>query len=188
MKLRRNLLGISLMLISSICYAEDYFGFKVGKMTIEDNYFDRFNLSFVTVLDTSTSDPTNIGIFYGSSHESGVGFEVEANFTSSDGSVQRTRKYNDEDDLGSDIHQTGGNFSTETISGYITYRSPSSIYLKGKLGASSIKLEGRGIPYNEVESSLSYGLGVGFGSGIKYEIEFISIEENINFISFGVVF
>ena len=123
-------------------------------------------------VDGLKDDPTNAGVTVG--NEFGIvlgdlGFEGEITTSMKDG----------ENSFG----QEGG---VDTMGIYATYRSPGFVYLKARGGF--LRWEGTG-DFGGDGTETSLGLGIGFSLGlIQFELEYTQIEEDIDFISIGVMF
>jgi len=114
-------------------------------------------------------DPTNAGVTVGT--ELGIvlgdlGVEGEFTTTMKDGST---------------VFDT--DVDIDTMGLYATYRSPGFLYIKARMGF--VHWESG----DESDTTNSMGFGIGFSLGIvQLELEYTEIDEDINFISLGVVF
>jgi len=153
------LLYLMLFLFSSGCLAEGLiFGAKAGPMQVDTPNVD---------------DPLNAGVNIG--YEVGIGFgdlgfEGEFTTTVKEGELDSVK------------------FNIDTGAVYLTYRSPGFVYFKGRAGYlgwdADFSLNGK-----DDGNSTSYGLGLGFSlKVIKLELEYTQIEENVDFISLGILF
>lgn len=118
-------------------------------------------------------DPTNAGVAIG--YEFGValgdlGFEGEFTTTVKDGKIG------------------GMNLNIDTVGAYATYRSPGFIYFKGRVGYVGWDAA-QTLGNSADDTSASYGLGLGFSlKVIKFELEYTQIDDDIDFISLGILF
>lgn len=161
-----NLLGIlaaALFAITPSAMAGSItFGAKMGPMI--------FNASDLQ----NVSDATNAGVAVGWEQGIVVGdLGVEAEFTTT---IDKGEINNQDAEI-------------DTFGGYVTYRSPGFVYLKGRMGFVNWETDVNGISNDD--SNESIGIGLGFSLAlIKIELDFtrISSDEDINFISLGVQF
>lgn len=115
-------------------------------------------------------DPTNAGVTVG--NEFGVvlgdlGVEGEFTTTMDDGTIKNSNATIDIDTMGL----------------YGTYRSPGFLYFKARYGFVHWETD-----YDD-DTVTSMGLGLGFSLGVfQLELEYTEIDEDVNFISLGVVF
>jgi len=134
------------------------FGAKAGPMLVDAPNVD---------------DPLNAGVNIG--YEIGIGFgdlgfEGEFTTTVKEGELDMVK------------------FNIDTGAAYLTYRSPGFVYFKGRAGYlgwdADFNLNGK-----DDGKSASYGLGLGFSlKVIKLELEYTQIEENVDFVSLGILF
>lgn len=116
-------------------------------------------------------DPTNAGVTVG--YEMGLvlgdlGFEGEFTTSMDDGTLKSP---------------SNGKFDVDTVGLLATYRSPGFIYLKARYGFITYEVG------NNDDTSTSMGLGMGVSLGlIQLELEYTKIDEDLDFISIGVVF
>ncbi|WP_455220657.1 outer membrane beta-barrel protein [Kaarinaea lacus] len=155
----RALTCLLLLLITTSTFAAGLtFGAKTGPMQVDISGVD---------------DPLNAGVNIG--YEFGIGlgdlgFEGEFTTTTKEGELGLQK------------------FNIDTGSVYLTYRTPGFVYLKGRAGYlgwdADFNVNGK-----DDGNSASYGLGLGFNlKVIKIEMEYTQIEENIDFISLGILF
>ena len=152
-------LAITVLLISTQSHAEGLtFGAKVGPMQLDVS---------------DTEDPTNAGVTIGYEFGLGLGdlgFEGEFTTTVKDGKIG------------------GENLKIDTVGGYATYRSPGFIYLKGRVGYVAWDAA-QTLGESDKDSSGSYGLGLGVSlKVVKFELEYARIDDQIDFISLGILF
>jgi hypothetical protein len=118
----------------------------------------------------NVSDATNAGVAVGWEQGIVVGdLGVEAEFTTT---IDKGEINNQDIEI-------------DTFGGYVTYRSPGFVYLKGRMGFVNWETD-----YAD-DTNESIGIGLGFSLAlIKIELDFtrISSDEDINFISLGVQF
>lgn len=150
----------SLVLFSSGAIASGLtFGAKTGPMQLDVSGVD--------------DDPTNAGVAVGNEFGLVLGdLGVEAEFTTTmkDGS-------------------TNGNqdIDVDTMGIYATYRSPGFLYFKARTGFTH--WEANVGNFSDDDTVTSMGLGLGFSLGIiQLELEYTEIDDDIDFISLGVVF
>ncbi|WP_455375968.1 hypothetical protein [Kaarinaea lacus] len=116
-------------------------------------------------------DPTNAGVTVGT--EMGlvlgdIGVEGEFTTTMKDGKTKGT---------------PSSNVDLDTMGLYATYRSPGFLYFKARTGF--VHWESG----SQDDTVTSMGLGLGFSLGIvQIELEYTEIDDDIDFISIGVVF
>ncbi|WP_455218945.1 outer membrane protein [Kaarinaea lacus] len=125
-------------------------------------------------LDASDADdPINAGVAIG--YEFGValgdlGFEGEFTTTVKDGKIG------------------GKELNIDTVGAYVTYRSPGFIYLKARAGYVGWDAA-QTLGDSADDTSTSLGLGLGFSLKIiKFELEYTQIDDDIDFISLGILF
>ena len=158
----RKLVVVTLLLLgfSTSAYAEFLLGVKTGPMLVK---FDDADVS---------DDPTNLGISVG--YELGVfvgGLAIEAEFTRSlaAGSV-----------LDNDLE-----VSTQGV--YASFTTAGPLYFKARVGLMDATLDAGGL--TEDENGETYGVGVGLSLGLfRIELEYTSIDDDVNFISIGLVY
>ncbi|MGD8567710.1 MAG: outer membrane beta-barrel protein [Gammaproteobacteria bacterium] len=132
------------------------FGAKTGPMI-----FDASNLE----------DTTNAGVAVG--YEQGIvlgdlGVEAEFTTTVNQGHIKTTNQ----------------DLEIDTYGGYVTYRSPGFIYLKGRMGFTNWETN-----TGDEDTSKSVGLGLGLSLAlIKIELDYTRIDNDIDFISVGIQF
>ncbi len=116
-----------------------------------------------------TDDAVNAGFDIGYRHNRYLSTEVEYTRTVIDGETA-----------------SGRDWEVNTLSGFVAFRSNTSIKLKGKIGITDVDTGGN----DDLE--LSYGFGVGFpAAGGMTEIEYTSIDNDygdLDFISIGVTY
>ena len=143
-----------------------YVGVKGGTMMVDLSEYD---------------DASSLGVLLGYriTDDSSGSVAVEAEFTNSSSS---------------DITVLGktGNWDINTFAGYLTYRTPGNLYLKGKIGFlnEDINVNIVGANISGSDSGLSIGVGGGWklGTNAALELEYTVIEQDINFLSLGVNF
>ena len=118
-------------------------------------------------------DPTNAGVAIG--YEFGVvlgdlGFEGEFTTTVKEGKIG------------------GLDLNIDTVAAYATYRTPGFIYLKGRAGYLAWDAS-QTLGETVDDTSASYGIGLGLSlKVIKFELEYTQIDDDINFVSLGIMF
>jgi len=139
---------------------------------VADGWIFGANTGTMQVDVAGVSNPTNIGFMAG--YEIGVGvgdiaFEGEITRTLSAGSY-----------LGVDVE-------VETEALYVAFRTAGPVYFKGRVG--TLQEEVRIGPVSGSETGTSIGLGVGFSLAlVQLELDITQIEEDITYLSLGVVF
>lgn len=143
-----------------------FFGLKAGQMQVDASD---------DVLGIDYDNSTNIGVYAGYVGESGLGFEAEFTWPTSD----------------ADTGVPDVTYELSTVALYGTWRSDGNIYFKGRAGLlrERLKLEGPGGTASDSDSGLSFGAGVGFHLGSsRLELEFTRIEKDVNYLSIGFIF
>jgi len=116
-------------------------------------------------------DPTNAGVTVG--YEMGLvlgdlGFEGEFTTSMDDGTLKVP---------------ANSKFDVDTVGLFATYRSPGFLYLKARYGFVSWESG------NTEDTNTSMGLGFGVSLGLlQVELEYTQIDEDIDFLSIGIVF
>ena len=143
-----------------VSYADLILGAKVGPMLVS---FDD---------NETSSDPTNVGLTLGYDFplRSGIiGFEAEITRSVESGEVNGTL------------------LDVESQGIYASYSTTGPIYFKAKIGIMDASLVAGDL--SEDEGGETYGLGVGYRiNNIKLELEYTSIDDDVAFISFGIVY
>ena len=126
------------------------------------------------VIDVSgVSNPTNVGFMAG--YEIGIGigdlaFEAEMTNSVSSGSAGS-----------SDV-------DIDTRALYVALRTAGPVYFKGRMGTLQEEISISGFP-SETDNGSSIGVGVGFSLGlVQLELDYTVIEQDVNYLSVGVVF
>lgn len=152
-------IAFTFLLISTHIQAEGLtFGAKGGPMQLDVSDAD---------------DPINAGVAIG--YEFGValgdlGFEGEFTTTVKDGKIG------------------GKELNIDTVGAYATYRSPGVVYFKGRIGYVGWDAA-QSLGDSADDTSASYGLGLGLSlKVIKFELEYTQIDDDIDFISLGILF
>jgi hypothetical protein len=140
---------------------------------------------------TGYSDARNMGLLFGYEFSRPVGLEgtssIEIEFSDSF----------DEGDVSTDAFGIGGDWQTENIGLYFTYRTPGNVYFKAKLGAlrSDVTTELDNTPsVREQDTSFSYGAGLGLKLGdtgnfnVELEVTGTSGDNDLNLISLGGIY
>lgn len=172
MKLKLNLhvlvFGLFLLLATASFAAASsfYVGVKGGLMMSDlDEMDDAVNGGLV--LGYAFVDDEHVG-----------SFAVEAEYTN-------TISKGDVSILGAD-----GEWEVETLALYGVYRSPGTIYVKGKIGVlnEDVSIDVGGIEAAESDTGGSLGIGGGIriGDRTSLEIEYTIIEEDVDFLSAGL--
>lgn len=142
--------------------AEWLFGVKTGPMSVSVDNGD------------VGDDPVNLGVMIG--YELGIlagdlAIEAEITRSTSSGTLN------------------GQDLDVESNGLYLSYTTPGPLYFKVKGGLMDAKLEAAAAGQSEDESGETYGFGVGLSAGlVRIELEYTAIDDDINFISVGVVF
>ena len=149
-----------------------YVGVKTGTMAVDSSAFD---------------DASAMAFSLGFNINENVGFEVELG-RSSAGDIDMS-VYN-----GYSVVSVTGEYEISTTALYATFRSSDPLYVKGKIGILSEKVDfdfdidcGSACSGSEDESGLSYGVGVGYNFGAaSVELGYTLIEEDVNYMSLGL--
>ncbi len=134
-------------------------------------------------------DASGLGLLFGYEFSRPIGLDgtssVELEFTDT----------LEEGDVGSDsIFGTGGEWDSENLALFFTYRTPGNVYFKGKIGALRSEVTTRldGVPgVTEQDTSFAYGAGLGLKLGqtgnFNLELEFVgtSGDNDLSIISLG---
>lgn len=160
MKIRFLITLLALTVFSTAASADLRLGVKAGPMLVS---FD----------DVETDEnPRNVGLSAGYHFNllvGEVGLEAEITRSISEGDV------------------VGTSLEVESQGVYLTYTSPGLIYFKGKLGFMDASLVAGDL--SEDEGGETYGLGVGMSLGlVNIEIEYTAIDDDVSFVSLGLVF
>lgn len=144
---------------SSISQAGLTYGVKAGTMQIG---FDDVEVS---------SDPSSIGVSIGYDF-AGTNFGVEA---------EVTRSLSPGEVIGVDLE-------VESQGIYLTYTTSGKFYFSGRLGFMDAGLVAEGL--SEDEGGETYGIAAGYrlGERLRVEVDYTSIDDDINFISIGLKF
>lgn len=141
-----------------------YLGLKVGSMMVDVSGFD---------------DASAVGFV--------AGYKF---FDNAGGSVAIEGEYNDSSSA--DIKGFPAKWDIRTVAVYLAYRSAGDLYFKGKAGYLDEKVtaSGFGTTISGSDSGLSVGVGGGWkmGKQAALELEFTIIEEDVNYLSLGVIF
>ncbi len=121
---------------------------------------------------SGADDPTNVALTLG--YELGilvadVGLEAEFSRTASDGDV------------------AGQPLEVETNALYVSFVTPGPLYLKLRGGIADTEVSVGAASTSDNDTSLGVGLGVSAGI-LRFEIEYTQIENDVDFLSFGVQF
>ena len=72
---------------------------------------------------------------------------------------------------------------------YISYTTPGPFYFKARGGLMDAKLVTDAAGFAEGESGETYGVGVGLSLGLfRIELEYTAIDDDVDFISVGLVY
>jgi len=131
-------------------------------------------------------DTSNAGITVGYEFSRPIGFsgtstiEFSATTSTTDGSI------------GFDsIYGATGNWDVDTQSLFFTYRTPGTVYFKGKLGGIQSSIRSRGTTFNIKEDDTSLGFGAGLGlrpwKNVAFEAEYVGASgtNDISLITIG---
>lgn len=87
------------------------------------------------------------------------------------------------------VEVLGYDTDIDTTAIYAAFRSDSSPYFKAKVGFLNEKIVGNAFDFNESDSGMSYGLGVGFqGENILAELEYTIVEEDASSVSLNLMY
>lgn len=159
---RKLLLALALTFgLCSTALADFYLGAKTGLMMADIEGAD---------VDTH---PTNVGVSLG--YELGVlagdlALEAEFTRTAAEGEVEG-----------------GGDIEVDSNAVYVAFTTAGPLYFKIRGGLQETEVRaGSG---EENERGETFGVGVGFSLGLlRLEAELTSIDDDVNFVSIGVVF
>lgn len=160
MKYRLIVATVLLFGLSSLAHAGFLIGAKTGPMQVDVDG---------AVLD---EDPVNVGILLGYEFDGrpgGFALEGEITRSTSPGNV-----------FGIDVE-------VESQGLYLSYATRGKLYLKGRVGYMDAGLVAGTL--SEMEDGESYGLAVGLRLGaVRLELDYTSIDDDITFVSVGIVF
>ncbi len=135
---------------------------------------------------TGHRDTGNAGVTVGYEFSRPIGFsgtstiEFSATTSTTDGNI------------GFDsIYGATGNWDVDTQSLFFTYRTPGTVYFKGKLGGIQSSIRSRGTTFNIKEDDTSLGFGAGLGlrpwKNVTFEAEYAgaSGSNDISLITIG---
>ena len=74
----------------------------------------------------------------------------------------------------------------EVWSLYGVFRSPGPFYVKAKAGAANTNIDIEGVEADDTEGSFGIGGGYQAPNGMRFELEYTQIAEDIDFVSFGI--
>ncbi len=134
-----------------------------------NGFYGGGTLGFMAV-DVDNVDPLfNAGLQVG--YHFNDGFAVEAQYTDS--------MSGDSYDVNYGYGSRSIDIDIRTLAAYAVYRSPGSVYFKGRAGVLNEKIGSMS------DTGLSAGVGIGFkaGDSAAFEIEATVIEQDVNFIS-----
>jgi len=131
-------------------------------------------------------DSTNIGLLIGYEFARPIGFDGTASIE-----VEGTTSVSDGDIDPDSIFGTGGDWDADTIALYFAYRTPGTVYFKGKLGVIRTETTANvaGVSIEDDDASLSWGVGLGLRLHEQFnaELEFTDDtgDTDISLISLG---
>ena len=135
---------------------------------------------------TGFSEETGYGFNFGYEFARPIGFDgsssLEFEYMSSDDG-----DFTDESDLGID-----GLYEVETYAMFFAYRTPGTVFFKGKLGAIYTKVDLDSTAGHEKQTDTNLGFGAGFGvragESVNIELEYTGSagDSDVNYITLGV--
>lgn len=137
-------------------------------------------------------DAANFGIIFGYEFSRPIGLEGTSSIE-----FEYTDSFDNGDVADDSLFGIGGDWQSENIAMFFTYRTPGNVYFKGKLGVlrSDLRTNLDGLePETEQDTSFSYGAGLGLKLGqtgnFNLELEFVgsSGDNDLNMISVGGIY
>lgn len=131
-------------------------------------------------------DSTNIGLLIGYEFARPIGFDGTASIE-----VEGTTSISDGDIDPDSIFGASGEWDADTIALYFAYRTPGTVFFKGKLGVlrSEVTSNVAGVSVENDDASLSWGVGLGVRLHEKFnaELEFTDDtgDTDLSLISLG---
>jgi hypothetical protein len=135
---------------------------------------------------TGFSEETGYGFNFGYEFARPIGFDgsasLEFEYMSSDDG-----DFREESDLGID-----GRYKVKSYGVFFAYRTPGTVFFKGKLGALYTKVDLDSTAGHEKQTDTNLGFGAGFGvragESVNIELEYTGSagDSDVNFISLGV--
>ena len=175
------LLGV--LTATSVAEEPTWFGEKAS-----GDWFVGLRAGSVQSGETGFGDATNAGVLFGYQFDRPVGLdgtasvEFEFTTTTSDGNVQGTSA------------QFGrqGKWDVDTLAVYFAYRTPGTVYFKGKAGLlqSDISVSIPGSPFSNDDTSVAFGAGLGVRlmenkANIEFEYTGSTGDNDIGMVTLG---
>jgi len=152
--------GLLLVGLSTMAHAELLLGAKTGPMLVK---FDAADID---------DDPVNAGLM--------VGYEFGVLFGDLAAEAELTRTVTAGSAVGEDLE-------VDTQGLYLSFTTAGPLYFKAKVGLMNASIDAGGL--SEDEDGETYGIGAGLSLGLfRVELELTSIDDDINFISIGLVY
>ena len=159
-----KLIGCSLLLLSSLAFAEEnkkfYLGGKTGDFKVDVDFLDSMSAK---------------GFYGGINFDGFNSLEIET-ITSEKANIK----------VGS---STVGSAKIKSTAIYYAYRSGKPLFFKYRIGLlkEDVETSGRGGQFEGSDSGLSLGLGGGYNFGpALIEVEYTIIEADVNYLSGGL--
>lgn len=137
-------------------------------------------------------DAANVGLLFGYEFSRPIGFDGTSSIE-----FELSDSFDNGDVADDSIFGVGGDWQSENIAVFFTYRTPGNVYFKAKIGAlrSDVTTSLDGLPsVSEQDTSFSYGAGLGLKVGatgnFNVELEFVgtSGDNDLNMISVGGIY
>lgn len=155
------LFGLAPVCFQSTAFAESdlYYGGKFGLMLFDPEGYE---------------DPINAGAVVGYRLWRNLSIEGEVTTSISDGKTK--------------VLLTGFDVSVQTLAAFAAYRSPGETFFKAKAGFVNADVE-VGTTSND-DTDTAFGLGYGWktSSDLSFEVEYTVISNDVNFLSFALIF
>lgn len=182
-------LALVTLLGATTAFAEEFTWFG---QTADGHWLTGLKVESVNHGRGGYEDAANVGILFGYEFSRPIGF---------DGASSIEFEFSDTFDKGdvsdSSIFGIGGDWQSENIGVYFTYRTPGTVYFKAKLGALrsdvTTKLDATDA-VREQDTSFSYGAGLGVMLGaegnfdVQLEVVGSSGDNDLNMISLGGIY
>lgn len=135
---------------------------------------------------TGFDDSANIGLLIGYEFARPIGFDGTASIE-----IEGTTSFSDGDIDPDSIFGTGGDWDADTIALYFAYRTPGTVYFKGKLGVirseTTANVAGESVEDDDAALSWGVGLGLRLNEQFNAELEFTDDtgDTDLSLISLG---
>lgn len=137
-------------------------------------------------------DAANVGLLFGYEFSRPIGLEGTSSIE-----FELTDSFDKGDVADDSLFGVGGDWQSENIALYFTYRTPGNVYFKAKIGAlrSDVTTSLDGSPsVKEQDTSFSYGAGLGLKLGasgnfnVELEVVGSSGDNDLNMVSVGGIY